>query len=335
MNDSLPHSPHPAQSLPGVSSLSAGGATLPRYHKRAFAHNYHAPFIYHLILKKSDGAEYFGVVGGDARFAPGTPGSAFIQETEVGKIIAKSIVRLQYTFPILQIYQYAIMPDHVHILLRVKEWTEKHLDFYVENLVADVERQLAKLHANRPVSAKPFQDGYCDKPLLMKRSLDALYSYIRENPHRLAMRQQFPQFFQRAKKLAIGGADYEAYGNLFLFRNPDKEAVKISRRFTPEETARRKAAWLSSASKGTILVSPFISKKEKEVRAEAEAVGGKVILITHERFSERFKPAAGDFALCAEGRLLIISLGLPPKTALSRAICLQMNTLAQIIATQC
>lgn len=177
-----------------------------------------------------------------------------------------------------------------------------------------------------------FERGYCDKPLYEERSLDGLFVYIRENPHRLAMRMQYPQFFQRVRKLKINDAEYEAYGNLFLFRNPDKEPVKISRKHTPEERERNRALWLSHASEGTVLVSPFISPAEKDIRTEAEALGAKIILITHEAFPERFKPASHDFKLCTEGRLLIISMGLPAGVPLSRAHCLQMNALAETIA---
>ena len=181
----------------------AGPSNIPKYHKRAFSHNYHSPFIYHIILKKTAGAEKFGMVTGDARIPPGTNGCALIKESLLGKIIAKSIVRLQYTFPILQIYQYMIMPDHVHILLRVKDWSEKHLDYYIESLTVDIAINYSKLIGKHTSDTRIFQPGYCDKPLLLGRSLDGLFRYIRENPHRLAMRQQFPQFFQRIRKLKV------------------------------------------------------------------------------------------------------------------------------------
>lgn len=307
---------------------------LPRYHKRAFAHNYKAPFIYHIIFKKRENCERFGVVRGDARIAPGLPGGVYIEESVLGRMIAKEIIGLQKRFPVFQNYQFKVMPDHVHLLLRVKDWLEFHLDYYMEDLVNAIANSYSHLKGYEIKAEDIFQPGYCDKPLLLKRSLDGLFQYIRENPHRLAMRQQFPQFFQRSRKLKIGDTEYEAYGNLFLFRNPDKEAVKISSKFTPEEVIRKRTAWLSGASKGIILVSPFISRAEKGVRDEAENRGGKIILITQEAFDERFKPAAHDFKLCSEGRLLIISLGLPTKTPLSRDICNEMNMLALTICNQ-
>lgn len=313
-----------------IRSLKQGGGH--SYHRRAFNHDYYAPFIYHIILKKTKDCESFGSVVGDARIAPGLPGSADIEESELGKIIVKSIIHLPYEYPIIELHQYKVMPDHVHILLQVLFRSDKHLDFYIDVLRKRIAAKYSRIQGELIADEKIFEQGYCDKPLLLKRSLDALYSYIRENPHRLAMRQQYPRFFQHIRSLPIGVEEYAAYGNLFLFRNPDKEAVKISRSFSKKEILEKKSAWLSTSSKGTILVSPFISKAEKDIRTEAEVLGAKIILIVHEVFPDRFKPAAHDFSLYSQGRLLIISLGLPIGVTLTHSICERMNDLAKIIA---
>lgn len=302
------------------------------YHRRSFSHDYFSPFIYHIIIKKAAKCELFGSVYGDARIAPGKPGCAEIRESELGKIIAKTIIHLPYEYPVIKLHQFCVMPDHVHLLIQVLFRSYRHLDFYIDGLKAKIAGKYSKIRNLSVKEEEIFELGYCDKPLYDNRSLDALFRYIRENPHRLAMRQQFPQFFQRVRKLKINGTEYEAYGNLFLYRNPDKNAVKISRKFSPEEKQQKKSQWLSAASKGTILVSPFISKEEKGIRAEAEGLGAKIILIIHEAFSERFKPSFREFNLCTEGRMLIISLGLPQNTPLSRGECVRMNALAEMIA---
>lgn len=313
-----------------IRSLKQGGDH--SYHRRALNHDYYAPFIYHIILTKAKDCESFGTVVGDARIAPGLPGSADISESTLGKIIAKEIIHLPYEYPIIKQHQFKVMPYHVHVLLQVLFWSDEHLDFYIDFLRARIAAKYSKIKGESITDENIFEKGYCDKPLLLKRSLDSLYEYIRQNPHRLAMRQQFPQFFQHRRSVTIGDDEYGAYGNLFLFRNPDKEAVKISRSFSKEEILEKKTTWLSAASKGTILVSPFIYPLEKEIRSEAEALGAKIILIVHEAFPDRFKPAAHDFALCSDGRLLIISLGMPIGTKLTRPICEQMNALANAIA---
>lgn len=54
--------------------------------------------------------------------------------------------------------------------------------------------------------------------------------------------------------------------------------------------------------------------------------------MTNTPMHERYKPAAGDFTLCEEGRLLIISpAGL--YDILTRSTCMAMNTLAHDICT--
>lgn len=302
------------------------------YHQRSFHHDYHNPFIYHIILKKEKGCEAFGSITGDARIPYGNPGCAAVNESPLGKIIAKTVLRLPHDYPILKLHQFCVMPDHLHLLLQVLFRSDKHLDFYIDYLKERIAKRYSTQIGKSINADDIFEKGYCDKPLYDNRSLDGWYRYIRENPHRLAMRMQYPEFFQRARKLQIDNHDYQAYGNLFLLRNPDKVAVKVSHKYSEEEKQKKKKLWLESAVTGTVIVSPFISPAEKAIRGEVESLGGNIILITHEAFPERFKPAKHDFDLCSEGRLLIISLGKPAPAPLTRADCLAMNALAAQIA---
>ena len=299
-----------------------------RYNKRAFAHNYYAPFIYHIILSKKISFPTFGSIIGNAKIPFGEPGCAEIDENEFGHIISKSIIGLPKKYSIIQIYQYKVMPDHVHILLCVKDWSNYHLDFYIKELTEFIAKHCSKVIGHQLRDSDIFEEGYCDKPLLLGISLNGWYKYIKMNPHRLAMRIQFPDFFSRKRNLRIGNREYEAYGNLFLISNPDKTAVKISRRFSSLQKSELRTKWETDALKGVVMVSPFISNEEKQIREIIEQNRGKIILITHEAFPERFKPAAHNFELCSDGRLLIISMGYPAKTALTREICNEMNKLA-------
>ena len=305
------------------------------YTRRKRNHDYYAACNYHIILKKAAASEPFSQIIGDAKITPGLPGCADVKWSPLGRVIADTIHHFADDFPIIAMYAYCVMPDHVHISLRVKERSKYHLGYYISHLKGRIGKTYSQKIGREITSDDIFQPNYTDKPLYSNRSLDALRTYIRQNPHRLAMRLQYPEFFRRVRKLKIGDHEYEAYGNLFPFRNPDKSAVKISRRFTAEEKAMKKADWLKDAATGTVLVSPFIHKEEKAIRADAEKLGANIILITHEAFPERYKPSEHDFDLSCAGRLLIISLGLPVKTPLSRDICQQMNTLAADIEKNC
>lgn len=314
-----------------IRSLKGSGEH--SFHRRSLYHDYRSPFIYHIVLKKRRDCEDFGSVTGDARIPFGSPGCAAIKESRLGGIIAKMVLRIPYDYRILKLHQFCVMPDHVHILLQVLFRSDRHLDFYIAHLKERIAKRFS-VETGESISADDiFEKGYCDRPLYEGRSLDGWYRYIRENPYRLAVRMQCPHFFQRARNLKIGNYDCQAYGNLFFLRNPDKAVVKISRKSSEEEIAKKRDLWIEIASRGTVIVSPFISPAEKAIRTEVESLGANIILITHEAFPERFKPAKHDFDLCSTGRLLILSLGLTPATPLTRSVCVAMNNLAAFLAT--
>lgn len=266
----------------------------------------------------------FGSLAGDWRLPKGSKGRSYIKASPLGSIIKTCLKDIGSIHPALRIYQYALMPDHLHLLLSV----EDELDEVVGRKLADFKVMVN----NRSNLESVFERGFNDQILTTSRNLDVIYNYLRENPFRLAVRFAKPDYFSRVNNIQIGNRLYSTYGNFQLLKNPFKDQVVVHRADSSEKKNEDRARWLHTGANGGILVSPFISPAEKAIRSEAETLGAKIILITHEAFPERFKPSARDFALSEEGRLLIISLGLPPETELTRAHCLQMNALAKTIA---
>lgn len=83
-----------------------------------------------------------------------------------------------------------------------------------------------------------------------------------------------------------------------------------------------------------MLVSPFISPHEKKYRDLAIENDANIILLQNNGFPERYKPAGGNFDLCAKGKLLIIApRGYNQrKRDISRKEALFLNHLARQIA---
>ncbi len=291
---------------------------------RAPWHDYTQRQIYHITLKKRPEIMPFGVLAGDWRLRPGTPGCTYIQASPLGKIIKSCLRDLSCIHPALRLFQYALMPDHLHLILSVENPLDEVLG-----------RKLAAFKVmvnNRAACDSIFEKGFNDQILSTTRNLNVIYTYLRENPYRLAVRRANPDFFRRINDLAIGDISCQAYGNIHLLNSPFKEQVIVHRADTAEQFAQNKERWLYNAANGGVLVSPFISQREKTIRNEAEESGGRFILITHEAFGERYKPAAHDFDLCSEGRMLIISLSKPPQPSLTRQMCMEMNAAAEKIA---
>lgn len=252
-----------------------------------------------------------------------------IQRSQLGKIIAKNIALFPNLSPRLQIMQYIIMPDHVHLLLRVTDTLEYHLGNYIGMFKVRTGKDYEALTG---VKAPVFEEDFYDCILYPGRDLNSVFKYIKDNPRRLAERRTHPDFFRRVNNLIIDGKHCQAYGNMQLLNNPFKDQVVVHRAESTQQRQINRQHWLYTASNGGILVSPFISAEEKKIRDDAESQNGRFILITTEHFGERYKPSAHNFDLCTAGRLLIISaapaLGTTATSALSRGHCLTLNSLA-------
>lgn len=100
---------------------------------------------------------------------------------------------------------------------------------------------------------------------------------------------------------------------------------------------QQKEAVLAAAQDGAVIVSAFISSKEREIRDLLFAAQIPVIEIMDNGFSERYKPYGKAFYACAENKLVQIS---PWKylyqreSKISREMCLVMNELSLTIC-QC
>lgn len=286
---------------------------------RAPWHDYTSRCIYMVTINKSPLVKDFGALAGDYRISAGEKGCSFVQASDIGCAIKNVLRRFCQVEPNIRVLQYVIMPDHLHILLFVESPTAEILGRIIARF---------KVEVNKAVGMDGvFAKGFNDQILKPSRSLDILYKYIRDNPRRLAVRRAHPEYYRRVNSLEIAGQRYAAYGNLYLLQNPFKEQVEVHRKDTSDQRKQNHDMWLYTAVNGGVLVSPFISPAEKAIRAEAEEVGAKIILITNDPMPERYKPPAHDFALCEAGRLLIISL----PAELSRSHCMAMNTLAESI----
>ncbi|MDE6266478.1 MAG: hypothetical protein K2M07_03905 [Muribaculaceae bacterium] len=91
-------------------------------------------------------------------------------------------------------------------------------------------------------------------------------------------------FFCKVNNIDINGSLWQAYGNLQLLDNPFKAPVVVHRADSEFVRADKFRRWKHLAENGGVLVSPFISPAEKEVRRLCEEAGGKVIHISNAPF---------------------------------------------------
>ena len=282
-------------------------------------HDYRKRCIYHITIGKDAACPVFSFVSGSSQ-------SPLVTRSSVGEIIERNIRNFPNLCPSLQILQYVIMSDHIHFAIFVRDYMPRSLGSYIGIMKVKTGQEVRKLYPN---VAKVFADDFHDRYLRPAHDLNTILNYIRENPKRLLIRRENPNFFSRLNNIDINGSSWQAYGNLQLLQNPFKAPVIVHRADSTQLKEAKLRRWKHLSENGGVLVSPFISSQEKEVRRQCESVNGKIILISNSPLAEREKPSSHNYYLCSSGRLLILA----PLNSLpdARETFVYLNSIAESI----
>lgn len=87
--------------------------------RRAKKHNYHRPWIYFITINKEETTPLLSHIWRDSR------GEVHLELTDFGRLVEFMIENIKEIHPSWEIWKFVIMPDHVHFLLRVRDWLEK------------------------------------------------------------------------------------------------------------------------------------------------------------------------------------------------------------------
>ena len=233
-------------------------------HRRAFNHDYREQGTYMLTMVVDGRKRVFGHIEGSARGKAGTDEAPHMVLSELGRqVLEEEIKKIHHYYPMVDVWRVAIMPDHIHLLVRVREPLPegKHLGTIVRGFKtgctrawwalttpsgdplgtsADVPEASPSRMAGVPEASpsgkkKPrrpvlFVAGYHDRIINRPGMLENIKRYMAENPLRARIRQECPRLMERQLHLWIAGREYAAFGNLFLLKYPLKERVFFHRR---------------------------------------------------------------------------------------------------------
>ncbi|MCH5215092.1 MAG: hypothetical protein J1E97_07860 [Muribaculaceae bacterium] len=296
------------------------------YHKtRCPLHDYRSKCTYLVTLMKAPGVEPFSFLFGTKEASYRDAG---VRYSAIGRLVKDILRSLPERFPGIRINHYIVMPDHLHFIIEILEKDRYHLGDIISHFTREC--SVANLKYERL-----FEPGYHDRILRRRGQLQNMREYLKENPRRCLIKESMPRYFKAPHILNLFGKDYIIFGNFFLLKDPELTAVRISSKFTENELNASLSKYEETIRGGGVLVSPFISPKEKKYRDLAIADGANLIYITRNPIGERFKPAGWLYNLWSEGRLLLISTfqsSQPEK--ITRSESLAMNTLAEKIATE-
>ena len=356
--------------------------------RRMPSHNYSAKGTYMLTLVVEGRKPVFGLLRGDGFAVSGASEAPRVELSPLGRTIRDVEIKKIATFyPMVEVWKLCIMPDHIHMIVRVKEDMPagKHLGQVVRGFKTGCTRAWWRSNGAEPcgetqgtVAGRPcgetrgteaekpcgetqgtvagiatvpddfpsgvttrsdtrrpvlFEQGYCDKILIREGQLDNWKRYLDDNPRRLAIKRQCPDYFTVVHQIKIGEWSCQMVGNRYLLSYPEKAAVIVHSAWSDEEFAKRKQKWQAVGENGGVLVGAAIATREKEVMREAMDRGYRLIVLRENGFPPFYKPSGESFAACTNGTLLQIS----PweyhmnRRTISREQCLQLNRLAEEI----
>ena len=316
--------------------------------------------IYHMILVVPSREPLLGklVIPDD------DPMQAYVERSELGKAVIRDLAQISERHPEIKLLQYCLMPNHLHAILHVTAPMSQGIlavvrGFWqgVKKLFLDPTTQKVSLISRDTIrdsqvssvcrdSIRLQSPIFTEKPFLRPMSthgqLQSMIRYVQMNPARLATKRLKPGFFCVQHNVEINGRTYDAVGNIGVLMEQFRKPVHVRSMWVKDAAEHGydkplkdyKAACLDAASKGTVMVSPFISRDEQEVLHALLHDNRYIIYLSANGFGNYFKPSDLLFDAVASGRLLILSPWThePNKRTITRAECVALNQMAEEIS---
>jgi REP element-mobilizing transposase RayT len=344
------------------------GEKIPSMQRRSDQHDYTSKCFYLVTLTVEGRRPLLGELTGQVDTEAG------VALSDLGRAVSEAWSAISSHYPQVAVIAQQVMPDHFHGILFFRENTDGlHLGHVIRGFKVATNRAYRELFpsscaasigvprpsscaainsVSRPSSCAAtlsqstiegrkgpgllWSKGYNDRILYNYYQLDRWKAYLRDNPRRLLVKHQHPEFFRVQRNLQYGSLSFSAIGNRFLLDYPVKQQVQCSRRITPEALEQQKSLLLSAAAQGAVLVSPAISPGEKAIMRAAFDAGYPLIILQENGFTDLAKPGGARFDACARGQLLLLA---PwehhnERLVIRRDQCLMLNDMARRICEQ-
>lgn len=276
--------------------------------RRLSGFDYSRPYFYMVTIKRRKEAQALSNIVAPGRCETNAITRAFVNCVRTFHEGCKAIAPIEC---------FSIMPDHVHLLLRIvppaaafsptsRAPTPLRLEAIVEMLMQALEGRYREVTGTRVLV---FEASWHDWIVSRDGQLAAFTRYIRENPKRAWIREAHREHFRKIREVAFLGRTWFGYGNPDLLRLPHLEPMIHSRSIAENTPEWRKAiARAERIGPGGAGVGTFLSPLEKACGHALGLAGGRWVVLSPEGFGERWHPGRAHEPFCADGRMLYLSL---------------------------
>ena len=277
--------------------------------------DYSRPMFYMVTLKRLPGRQALSAIVEPGRCEMNPTTRAFVNCIRTFHLGCAAIEPIEC---------FSIMPDHVHLLMKIRDQLGAKLVgdrgtsprsfapaiLRLETIVSLLMQALEGRYAETTgLREQVFDARWHDWIVAARGQLAAFTRYIRENPRRWWLRHVNRQYFTRVGRLTLGGREWFAYGNPALLELPVVEPFQCSRKWVKGGPEWRAAlARAERIGPGGAGIGTFMSPCEKECGNAIFTAGGGLIVLSPEGFPDRWHPTRNKETLCADGRMLFLSL---------------------------
>lgn len=319
--------------------------------RRRVGHSYESRCIYLITMTVEGRQPLLGRLVGDADAPDGSPEAPRVELSPLGEQVRACWESISNYYPEVRVLATMVMPDHLHGILFVERQMDQPLGMVLKGFKAGCNKAyrswLASLGLASPMPQQCcgkentqtpgflFSRNYNDHILDNAGELERWFDYLRDNPRRLAVKRQHPEFFTVVQQVPLGEWSCQMVGNRDLIYSPSKAAVIVHGGDSDQRYAELSQQWLTLGENGGVLISAAIATREKKVMREAMNRGYKLICLRANGFPPLYKPAGESFDACSKGTLLQVSPWeyQTNRRTISREQCLQLNKLAEYIAS--
>ena len=298
--------------------------------------------IYHITLTVPSRQPLLGTLV----IPQNNPTLARVERTALGNAVVDELYVMCRHYPVIRIFQFCLMPDHLHAVIRVTRTMDTSIRSVIRGYWQGVKKlgrayTLAVSPELRTLAVSPeLNSGTTDqerptdqgrtvdggwafpvfterpfiRPLSRRGQLQAMMRYVQMNPQRLATKRLMPGFFRVQKGIEIAGRSFDGVGNVALLAAEHYDVVHVhsvwvkAAEHGDSQTLRDYMnGCVVKARKGVVMVSPFISPQEKQVMQVLIDEEHPFIVLADNGFRDYYKPSDALFDACAAGRVLILS----------------------------
>ena len=137
-----------------------------------------------------------GLVSGVATPGLEAAASSYIALTPAGEAVKGEFLRIGEHHPEIKPLFIQVMPDHVHFIIHVTKPMARPLGQAIAGF---------KAGSSKAAIGKGglWAEGFQDTILFHEGQLDSMFTYLRDNPRRLAVKQLFPELFRVRNDLCL------------------------------------------------------------------------------------------------------------------------------------